>query len=126
MDDHYSFLNKISQAYVEDNNDIITEDDIVKDISFNGGIYGTTAVLVDEASLFGKRYFKKIHSKIKTEALETHEVCWREYFLQVTKSSIFSDPEIIHQAKLQKYENNDLFVSVVSIFKSVKSETFIK
>ena len=30
---------------MEDDNDILIEDDIVKAISFNGGIYGTTSVI---------------------------------------------------------------------------------
>ena len=37
------FISKYKfQAYVEDENDILIEDDIVKSISFNGGISGTT------------------------------------------------------------------------------------
>ena len=85
---------------MEDDYDILVEYDIVRDISFNGGISGTTSVLVDTSDLFGKRYLKKIGFKINTGAQETHEVCWREDFLQVTKSSNVSDTEIIHQDKL--------------------------
>ena len=44
---------------MDDYNDILIEDDIVKAISFNGGISGTTDVLVDAANLFGKRALKK-------------------------------------------------------------------
>ena len=40
--------------------------------------------------------------------------------MQVTKSSNVSDPEIIHQYKIRKYENNHLFVTVFSVFKSAK------
>ena len=98
----------------------------MKAIRSNGGIYGTTAVLVDAAALFGKIFLKKINSKINTGAWETHEVCWQEGFVQVTKWSNISDPEIIHQAKLWKYENNYLFVSVVSIFKPFKPELWLK
>ena len=43
---------------MEDKNYILIEDDIVKAIPFNGGIFGTKAVIVDAASLFGKRSFK--------------------------------------------------------------------
>ena len=68
---------------MEDENDIIIEDDIVKDISFNSG---TNAVIVDAAALLGKRVLKKINFKIKTGAWEAHEVRWQEYSLQVTKS----------------------------------------
>ena len=48
------------QAYVEDDNDIFIEDDIVKAVSFNGGIYGNTAVPVDAENISGKKASKKI------------------------------------------------------------------
>ena len=98
----------------------------MKAISFNGGVFRITAVIVDSVALFVKISINQTNFKIKTGARKTHEVCWREYFVQVTKSSNFSDSEIIHQAKLQKYENNDLFVSVISILKSVKTEMWLK
>ena len=62
---------------MEDDNDILIEDDIVKVISFNGCIYSTTDVLVDEAALFVKIPLKKINFKIKTGAREKHEICWQ-------------------------------------------------
>ena len=46
-------------SYVEDYNEILIEYDIVKAISSNGVIYGTTYVLVDAKNLFGKRALKK-------------------------------------------------------------------
>ena len=64
MDIHYSFLDNKFQAYLEDENDILIEDGIVKSISFNVGIPGANNVLDDAASIFGKRDFKKI--KINT------------------------------------------------------------
>ena len=91
-------------------NDILIEYYIVKAISFNGGISGTSDVLLGEEDIFCKRALNKINFEINTGAQETHEVCWREDFVQVTKSSNFSDPDIIHQVKLYKYENNDLFL----------------
>ena len=59
----YSSLNKQFQAYVKDDNEILTEDGILKAMSFNVVIYGTTAVLVDVANFFGK-----------TETQGTHEL----------------------------------------------------
>ena len=53
-------------------NDILIEDDILKAISFNIGISGTTAVIVDLVALFGKRALDKINFKIKTGSQETH------------------------------------------------------
>ena len=43
----------------KDDNDILIEDDIVKAISFNGGISGNVDVLVDAANIFVKRDLKK-------------------------------------------------------------------
>ena len=62
-DTHYSFLNNNFQAYVEDENDILIEDYSVKTIRFNGGIDGTTDVIVDAAALFGKISLKQLTSK---------------------------------------------------------------
>ena len=55
------------QAYVEDDNDIIIEDDIVKAMSFYGRIYGTTAVLIDVVDLFGKGSLRGGNSKSELE-----------------------------------------------------------
>ena len=86
---------------MDDDNDILIEDDIVRAISFNGGISGTTAVIVDEANLFSKRVLNKINSKIRTGAKEIHELCWRKDSVEVIKSSNVSVPEIIQLTKLQ-------------------------
>ena len=53
---------------MEGDNDILIGDDIVKAISFNGGISSTTDVLVDEDNIFGKRALKKNRFKIRTGA----------------------------------------------------------
>ena len=70
---------------MEDDNDILIKDDIVKDISFNRYISITAAVLVYALNIFGKRALKKINFKIITGARETHEVCWRKDLVEVTK-----------------------------------------
>ena len=46
--------------------------------------------------------------------------------MQVTNSSNVSDPEIIRQSKIRQYENNDLFVIFVSVFKSVNPALWLK
>ena len=57
----------------------------MKALSFIGGIYGTTGVIVDTANIFGKRALKK-KSQARTGAWETHELlCWK-YLAEVTKS----------------------------------------
>ena len=57
---------------MEGENETLTEDDIVKAISFNGGIYCTTAVIVDAVNILGNRALKKKKFKIRTGAQETH------------------------------------------------------
>ena len=89
-------------------------------MSFNGCIFGITAVLVDAEILFGRRALNKTNLKIRTGSQETHELCWWKYSVEVTKSSNVSVPKIIQLTKLQRYANNDLFVIVISRIKSVK------
>ena len=61
---------------MEDDNNIIIEYDMVKGISFNGGISGTSNFIVNAAALFSKIALNKINFKIKTGAQDTHELCW--------------------------------------------------
>ena len=63
MNTHYLFLNKQFQEYVEDDNDILIEGDIVKAISFNEVVSGTTSMLIDAAIIFGNRDLKEINFK---------------------------------------------------------------
>ena len=53
---------------MEDVNDILIEDDIVKAIRFNVVVNGITDVLVYTVNIFGKRALKKNRSKIRTGA----------------------------------------------------------
>ena len=55
---------------MEDDNEIIIEDDIVKNTRFNGGIYGTTSVLVYAENIFGKRAVKKKNQKLELEQVK--------------------------------------------------------
>ena len=95
-------------------------------ISFNEVIFDTTAVIVGADNLFVQRASKKNIFKIRTGSRETHELCWRKYLVEVTKSSNVSVPEIRTLNKLQKYANNDLFVNDASRIKSVISEICLK
>ena len=53
-----------------DDNDILVEDDIMKAISFNGGISGTTAVLFDAVDIFGEIALNLKNFKIRTGSRE--------------------------------------------------------
>ena len=104
---------------------ILIEYNIVKAVSFNGGISGTTAILVDAKNNFVKRALERINFKTRTVARETHEVCWRKYLVEVKNPSNVSIPAIIPLTKLQRYVNNNIFVNVVSVIKSVKPAIWI-
>ena len=52
---------------MKDDNDILIEYYIVKDIIFNGVIYGTTAVILGEDDIFFKRALKKITLRSRLE-----------------------------------------------------------
>ena len=69
---------------MEDYNDILIEDDVVKFISFNGGIYGTNAVIVDAAIIFVNIAFKNII--IRTGARETYELLWQKDSVELKNS----------------------------------------
>ena len=72
----------------------------MKALGFNGCISGTTVVLVDAANIFGNISLKKNRYKIRTGSWETHELCWRNISVEVTKSSNVSVPKIIPLNKL--------------------------
>ena len=111
---------------MEDNNDILIKDDIVKDMIFNGGISGTTTVIVDAENLFGKISLTKKKSKNIIGERETHELCWRKDSAELTKSSNVSVPEFFSLNKIQKYANNIQFVNVVFRIKPFTSELWTK
>ena len=63
------------QAYVEDDNGILIEDDILEYMGFNVFIFGTTTAIVDAENLVGRISLEKNIFKIRTGAQETHELC---------------------------------------------------
>ena len=70
---------------MDDDNDIIIEDDIVKAISFNVGIYGTTSILVDVANIFGKRALKKKQIKNNNWSTGNTRIMLEEIFVGSNK-----------------------------------------
>ena len=65
----------------------------MKAMKFNGGIAGTTVVLVDATSLGNKKAINKKLNVFKTGSRSTHEICWLDDRVQVIESSGISiDP----------------------------------
>ena len=63
LDTHFSYINIMLKSYVEDGHNIDLEEDIVKALSYRGGIAGTTVVLVDASDLTGTTLQKSFHCK---------------------------------------------------------------
>lgn len=60
LDTHFSFVNVVLKSFVQDGNDVVLEDDIVNVMSFQGGIAGTTIVLLNCEELPKSSINKKI------------------------------------------------------------------
>ena len=54
LDTHFSYINLILKSFVEDGNEILLEENILQAITFNGGISGTTVVVIDCSRLSSK------------------------------------------------------------------------
>jgi hypothetical protein len=121
LDAHFSFMKNRFQAYVEDGNDILIEEDIFNALSFNGGLAGTTVVWLNAAALCSTKTLKK-KFKAETGSRETHELCFSEKDMRVIKSSGVRNLhyETIGEIKLNKYESNELIIEVRNSFTSQK------
>ncbi len=125
LDTHFSYLNLILKAFVEDGNDIMLEENILQAMAFRGGIAGTTAVLLDVGNLPGTSISKKFKSS-KVGSRATHEVCWYADRIHIYESSGITTPEIIKKAKLDKHTKNHLSSKVAGSFCSAKPPLFVK
>ena len=129
LDTHFSFVNMQLKSYVLDGNDIVTELDIFKALSFGGGLVGTRAILLDGNNLKGPvLQDKKEFKATKTGVRETHEIIWNTIPPETPKVLTISDitpPEIITARKLSGYRPNTLIASISKIHISRKAPLFI-
>ena len=96
---------------MEDGNDIVLEEHILRELSFRGGIAGTTGVLVDCDKLNGPSVTKKFKSRI-IGTRSTHEIRWYEDKIDIYESSEITDAEVILDERLKLHQKNNLDVSV--------------
>lgn len=125
LDTHFSYVNTVFKSLVEDGNDILTEDHIIDALAFDGGIAGTTGILLDCANLQGETISKKFKTS-KVRSPSTHEIRWYDNKVEVYASSGITAPEIIRDSKLKNHEKKDLKVVVARSFTSDKPPLFIK
>ena len=126
LDTHFSYVNTQLKSYVEDDNNILTEEDIVKAISFRGGIAGTTAVLVDATSIGHEKAINEKFKVVKTGSRSTHEIRWLNDRVKVIESSGISKEEEILKPILDNFSNNDLSVIREEQFRSEKAALWVK
>ena len=129
LDTHFSYLNVKFSSYVEDGNDMTTEQHIFQALAHNGGIAGTTSVLLDASRLVGKLLNKKFKSQ-QVSTRETHDIKWYPSNeiqpATITASSDISNPEVFSKKKLDSHIKNELRIEVVMADTSNKPPLFIK
>ena len=119
------FSNK-NRSYVEDDNDILIEDDIVKDISFLWWYFWHHCCSCVCIGYLCKEILNENYLQNQYWSMEDTWSLLAGRFFASNKFIKCQLSRNIHQDKLQKYENNDLFVSVVSSFNSVKTGLCLK
>jgi len=113
LDTHFSYVNMLLQSYIEGGNDILTEDDIFNALTYNYGIYGSTAVLLDASNLIGPVFDNKETFKVKgMGSRETHEISWLHNCVHVIASSNITEPVIVKNTTLSHYKKKDLCFTV--------------
>lgn len=125
LDTHFSYLNTVFKSFIEDGNDILTEEHILDALAFNGGVAGTTGILLDCTNLRGDTISKKFKtSKVKSRS--THEIRWYDSKVEVYESSDVTTPEVVKLPKLNLHTKNDLDVTVARSVVSEKPALFSK
>lgn len=125
LDTHFSYLNLIIKSYVEDGNDVVLEEDIVKAMSFRGGVAGMSAILLNLENLPKAAISKKFKSN-SIGARATHEIRWQSELVEIYESSSISKPEIIRMSKLSRHTKNALHAVVEKTFASEKPPIWVR
>ena len=67
----------VLKQYIQDVNDIIMEYHIVEDINFQGGVEGTTVVLLYWSNILEKCIAKQFKSSVVRSQLDLSQLDWR-------------------------------------------------
>jgi hypothetical protein len=134
LDTHFSFVNTLFKSYVQDGNNILTEDDIFNALCFQGGVTGATAILINGQNLhsFDKVLRDKKEFKTrKTGVREKHEVRWNvldddnSRVAHVITLSELTKPEVISNGRLNEFPKMDLMASATKRWTSEKKRFLI-
>lgn len=121
LDTHFSYLNVTMSAFVEDGNDIMTEDGLFEALTYRGGVAGTAVVLVNA----GKLPKTCIVGKYTNTALgcrATHDIHWDPltHQVQLYEAANISLPVSVKSSILEKHGKTDVSLLVLQQFMSLK------
>lgn len=129
LDTHFSFVNVLFDSYVEDGNDILTERDIFRALTFQGGIMGSSAILMDGSTISSnKKVLKKAFKSKRIGVRETHDIIWNviDDTVEIYTLSDITDPEHVFGPILDhSFQKNNIFVNILSSFTSDKTAMFV-
>ena len=126
LDAHFSFLNIKLKSFVEDDNYIIVEDNIVQGISSLDGVKGTTVYLVDVSTIGVQTLINQNFIDTRIKIRWAHDIIWDDDKVTVTEKSGITDGIIIGKDKLDRYGNYDLKIVVTMQSTSKKEQCGIK
>ena len=107
VDGHFAYTNIVINSYVEDGNDVTTEEQLFEGYKFRGGMKGSTAILIDAKGLDGQTVNSE-KFKCKTGVRSTHYVKWNDDGVEVCRQSGITEPEKIPAATLNNTDSNHL------------------
>ena len=87
LDAHFSFSNIKLNSFVENDNNIVVEDNIVQEISSLGGVKGTTVYLVDASTIGMQKMINKKIADGRTKTRSIQNIIWNDDKVTVTKNS---------------------------------------
>ncbi|XP_040564364.1 uncharacterized protein [Lepeophtheirus salmonis] len=124
LDTHFSHIDAMLKSYVEDGIDVQVEEDIVKALSYRGGIAGTTVHLIDCTDLKGP-ILEKSFKTTQVDSHETHEIVWYKESVGIIASSGITTPEVIGYNQLMNYPRRAIQTSSLYDFTSLKPDIFV-
>ena len=127
LDTHFSYVNTVFDSFVADGNDILTERDIYQALNFQGGILGTTTLLIDGSRISSNNKVLLTKNGFKTKKIgvrETHDIKWGTLSVEVFSLSDITIPEVIDFLKLEEYNINVLDANIIHSNTSPKEPMF--
>lgn len=111
VDGHFAYVNVLFASFCEDGNDITCEEHIFQALQHQGGIRGSTAMVVDAKGINGQTLNSE-EFKCKTGVRSTHHIKFCNDGVRVYRQSILTEPELIPAATLNAIESNHLCAAV--------------